>query len=130
MYTATPEIYAYCTTLSLHDALPISHAAGGHVLPGFAVESELVGAQELVAAAQRDIAFELRRGFGAAELVAFDVGGLVDPRAADTAGLAGVAERGDRVLHRAQFPVFRPLVVCVGPQIGNGSWWERVGQSV
>src|SRR5690606_25346300 len=74
-------------------------------------EAQLVGAQELVAADQGDVALVLRSGLGAAEFVALDVGRLL------VAGLRRgrvrrrrLAERRQDVADRAQAPVERLLV--------------------
>ena len=67
-------------TLGDHPDRPVLVAdiAVGDVVAGLGVEAELVGTDELVATAQRHVALVLRHGGGAQQLVALDVGRLLD----------------------------------------------------
>src|SRR3546814_12792803 len=98
--TATPEIYTYRHTLSLHDALPISGAAlrPQHVDMGGVVEAAVAEIILTEHAADQD---QGRAGaLGGTHLLA-DVG----ERAADDelVGPGGVVDHGDRPI----FPVMR-----------------------
>src|SRR5690606_22595522 len=79
----------------------VAHVALGHVAPALGVEAQLVGAEELVAADQGEVALVLRGGLGAAELVALDVGGLLVARLGQFGiGRRRLAERGQDLLRR------------------------------
>ena len=89
-----------------HPVVLIADAALGDVLAGLAVVGELVGAQELVAAAERDVAGE--NGLlllAAVEHVAEDVGRQGGADLAFGASRRGIRECGDGVLDRTQPPI-------------------------
>ena len=94
----------------------VPDVALGDVVAGFGVEAQVVGAQELVAALERDIALVVGHHGGTGQLVAFDVRRLlVTRRGRGFVGLGRVVEHGQHVGHRAQAPVHR-LVVGQGRQ--------------
>ena len=92
-----------------HPRVLVAHVALGDIFLGVAVVGQLRRVQELVPAMQRNIALELGFGFRAANLVAFDVGGLLDPGFGIADGLLCIDECRDRILDRAQAPVVRAI---------------------
>ncbi len=94
----------------------VTDIALGDVVAAFGIEAQVVGAQELVAALERDIALVVGHHGGTGQLVAFDVRRLlVTRRGRGFVGLGRVVEHGQHVGHRAQAPVHR-LVVGQGRQ--------------
>jgi hypothetical protein len=102
-----------------HARVLVAHVAFGDVVPGLAVEGDLVGAQELVATAQGDVALD--DGvvvLDVLHLVAVDLGRLVRARLRVADWRRGVGERrgGQGVGDRAQIPVVVVVVSGLGRQ--------------
>lgn len=86
----------------------IADIALGDVIAGLGVHAQVVRAQELVAALERDVALVLRGGAGAGKLVTFDVGGqLLAHFCGFGIGGGRAVEAWQRVHGRAQSPVQR-----------------------
>ena len=110
-----------------HASVLVADTALGQVGAVLAVVGEFVGAQELVAAVELDVALEDRAvGLAGVQCVAGDIGRLPRAVAFQRGGFRRVLERGHRVIDRAQAPVFG-IVGRMGGQ-GEGDAqrkWEQ-----
>jgi len=88
-----------------HARVLVTHVSLGDVFTGGAVVVELLRPQELVSASQDDVAVELGLVVGAGDLVAGDVGRLLNPRLGRAFGWLRVGERRNGILDRTQAPV-------------------------
>ncbi|MNV35932.1 hypothetical protein D3C71_1273930 [compost metagenome] len=92
-------------------AVRVTDIAFGDVVAGLGIEAQVFGAHELVTALEHDVALVLGNGAGAAELVAFDIGGLLVARGGSgRIGLGCFAEGGQDFRGWAKAPVQRLII--------------------
>ncbi|MNN50475.1 hypothetical protein D3C81_1650620 [compost metagenome] len=98
----------------------VTDIAFGDVVAAFGIQAQVVGAHELVTALEHHIALVLGNGAGAAEFIAFDVGGLLVARSGSgRIGLGCFAERRQDFRGWAKAPVQRFVIGHRGQADGN-----------